>query len=162
MEVEFFKVDVQTPKDANVIIGQTHFIKSAEDLYFALADSAPGIKFGVAFCEASGKCLVRSEGNDAELKGAAEKEALNIGAGHVFVVFIRNAFPINVLNAIKQVPEVCTVYCASANPVQAIVAQTDQGRGVVGIVDGESPKGIESGADVSERREMLRKFGYRP
>jgi len=162
MDAKLSVVQVETPKDANVIIGQTHFVKSAEDLYFALADSAPGVKFGVAFCEASGKCLVRSEGNDEELKSAAEKEALKIGAGHVFVVFVKNAFPINCLNAIKNLPEVCSIYCATANPVQVIVAETGQGRGVMGVVDGSSPKGVEGEADVKERREMLKKFGYRP
>lgn len=149
------------PKDSNVVFGQTHFIKSAEDLFEALAESAPGIRFGVAFCEASGVCLVRSEGNDEELREAAEENALRIGCSHSFIAFLRNAFPVNVLNRLKQVSEVCGIYCATANPVQVIIAETMQGRGVLGVIDGSSPKGVEDDEQREERRALLKKFGYK-
>ncbi len=159
--MEIKPVNITAPKDSNTIIIQTHFIKSAEDLHEALVESCPGIKFGLAFNESSGPCLVRSEGNDEELVKAAEDNALKIGAGHLAVVFIRNAFPINVLNRIKQVSEVCGVYCASANPIQVIVAETEQGRGVLGVVDGLSPKGVEGADDKKARKEFLRKIKYK-
>ena len=159
METKITKID--KPDDANIIIGHAHFIKSAEDLYEAMVNSVPGIKFGVAFCEASGPCLVRSEGNDAQLKRLAEENALNIGAGHCFVIIITGAYPINVLNSIKDVAEVCTIYCATANPVEVITAETGLGRAVLGIVDGSMPKGIESAGDVIKRRELLQKIGYK-
>lgn len=161
-KIELLIESIVLPSGCNVVLGQSHFIKTAEDLYQVLAESAPGIKFGVAFCEASGARLVRSEGNDDELVRAAEKELLKVGAGHVFLVFLRNAFPVNCLNAIKGVSEVANVYCATANSLQVIVAQTDQGRGVVGVVDGQSPLGVESLQDKAQRRELLKKFGYRP
>lgn len=159
--MELKSVKIIAPKDTNLILGQTHFIKSAEDLYEALVTSAPGIKFGLAFCEASGKCLVRSEGNDDELVEAAQDNALAIGCGHSFLVFMRNAYPINVLNAIKSVQEVCSIFCATSNPVEVIIAETEQGRGILGVIDGESPKGIESGEDKEERKSFLRTIGYK-
>lgn len=154
-------VPVEIPKGSNVIIGQTHFIKTVEDLYEALTNSSPHIKFGLAFNEASGPRLVRREGNDPELIEAAVKTALSIGAGHVFVIFIREAYPINVLNAIKMVPEVCRIFCATANPLQVIVVETDQGRGVVGVVDGYPVVGVEDEEKEKERRAFLRKIGYK-
>ncbi|VVB85142.1 Adenosine specific kinase [uncultured archaeon] len=159
--MELITVKIDAPADTNLVLGQTHFIKSAEDLYEALISSAPGIKFGLAFCEASGKCLVRSEGNDEELKKAAQDNALALGCGHSFLVFMRNAYPINVLNAIKNLQEVCSIYCATANPVEVIIAQTEQGRGILGVVDGESPKGIEGAKDVQDRKAFLRTIGYK-
>jgi uncharacterized protein len=152
---------VKVPEETNVILGQTHFIKSAEDLYEVLVNSVPQIKFGLAFCEASGPCLVRFEGNDEELKKLASQTAFQIGAGHFFVIYIKNAYPINVLNAIKQCPEVCSIFCATANPVEVIIAETEQGRSVLGVVDGFSSKGIESEKDIKERKEFLRKIGYK-
>jgi adenosine/AMP kinase len=149
------------PEGANLVLGQSHFIKTAEDLFEALVNTVPGIKFGVAFCEASGPCLIRAEGNDDELMQAAIRNAQNIGAGHTFVVLMRNAFPINVLGRIKDVPEVCTVFCASANPVEVLVAQSAQGRGIAGVIDGSSPKGVESEADRAARHSFLRKIGYK-
>jgi adenosine/AMP kinase len=159
--MELKSVKIIAPKDTNLILGQTHFIKSAEDLYEALITSAPGIKCGLAFCEASGKCLVRSDGNDDELVKAAQDNALAIGCGHSFLVFMRNAYPINVLNAIKNVQEVCSIFCATSNPVEVIIAETEQGRGILGVIDGESPKGIESGEDKEERQSFLRTIGYK-
>lgn len=154
-------VQLPLPHGVNVIIGQAHFIKTVEDLYEALVGSVPGIKFGIAFCEASGKRLVRHDGNDEELRKLAIEAAKLIGAGHVFVIYIRNAWPINVLNAIKNVHEVTRIYAATANPVQVIVARTDQGRGVVGVVDGYTPLGVEGEEDAKERKEFLRKIGYK-
>ena len=154
-------VTIEKPEDTNIIIGQTHFIKSAEDLYEAMVNSVPGIKFGVAFCEASGPRLVRVEGNDDQLRTCAAQNALRIGAGHVFVAVIRNAFPVNVLNRVKDVPEVCTVFCATANPVEVVLAQSEQGRGVLGVIDGASPKGVEGPEQVAWRQDILRQFGYK-
>ncbi len=148
-------------EDLNVIIGQAHFIKTIEDLYEALVQSVPGILFGAAFCEASGPCLVRHTGTDAGLEQAATEAAAAIGAGHVFVVMLGNAFPLNVLNQIKSVTEVCTVFCATANPLRVIVAEEAGGRGVVGVIDGLSPKGVEGEGDQKERHAMLRRFGYK-
>ncbi len=159
METKTYRLPI--PEGANVILGQTHFIKTAEDLYEALVNSVPNIKFGLAFCEASGPCLVRSEGNDPELKKQAENSALQIGAGHTFVIYIKNAFPINVLKAVKDCPEVCSIYCATANPVEVIIGETKQGRGILGVVDGSLPKGVETEKDVSNRKEFLRKIGYK-
>lgn len=161
VNVEIKIVATEIPDGANIIIGQTHFIKTAEDLYEVMVNAVPGIKFGVAFCEASGPCLVRAEGNDDALKEVAIRNATNIGAGHTFVVLMKDAFPVNVLNAIKNCPEVCTVFCATANPVQVIVAETDQGRGVMGVIDGYSPKGVETEKDVQNRKQFLRKIGYK-
>ena len=146
----------------NFILGQTHFIKSVEDIHEALVGAVPGIKFGLAFCEASGKCLVRSSGTDAAMVELAEKNAIALGAGHCFIVFLGEGFyPVNVLNAIKMVPEVCRIFCATANPVDVVVAETDQGRGLLGVVDGFSPKGIEGEDDVAWRKNFLRQIGYK-
>ena len=154
-------VPFELPEGANLVLGQSHFIKTAEDLYEALVNTVPGIKFGVAFCEASGPCLIRAEGNDDELLQSAIRNAQNIGAGHTFVVLMRNAFPINVLGRIKDVPEVCTLFCASANPVEVLVAESAQGRGIMGVIDGSSPKGVEGEADRTARYSFLRKIGYK-
>lgn len=154
-------VKIKKPDDANIILGQTHFIKSTEDLYEAMVNSVPNIKFGIAFCESSGPCLVRSEGNDKELKDLAEENAFNIGAGHCFIIIMKEAYPINVLPRIKEVAEVCSIYCATANPVEVVMAQTKQGRGILGVIDGSSPKGIEKEEDIKHRKEFLRKIGYK-
>lgn len=154
-------VRIENPDGANVIVGQTHFIKSAEDLYEAIANSVPNATFGVAFCEASGPRLVRVEGNDEALRDLAARNAVSIGAGHVFVVMLKDAFPVNVLRAIRDVPEVVTMFCATANPVDVLVAETDRGRGVIGVIDGEKSKGVETAADRGERRAFLRRIGYK-
>jgi len=154
-------VRVQIPEGTNIILGQTHFIKTAEDLYEILAGSSPHIKFGIAFTEASGPCLIRHEGNDGGLTQAAITTVQTIGAGHVFAIFIREAFPINVLNSVKMCPEVCRIYCATANPLEVVVAETEQGRGIMGVIDGSSPKGIEQDADKTARKALLRNFGYK-
>jgi len=154
-------VPVEIPPDCNIIIGQSHFIKTAEDLYEAMVNSTPSAKFGIAFCEASGPRLVRVEGNDDELKRVAAENALRIGAGHTFVVLLRNAFPVNVLGAIKAVPEVCSIFCATANELRVIVAKDGEGRGVIGVIDGKPPMGVENDENVKERREFLRKIGYK-
>jgi len=159
MEIKNIRLSV--PEGCNVIVGQSHFIKSAEDLYEVLATGCPHSKFGVAFCEASGPCLIRVEGNDADLRKAAAESALSVGAGHSFFILLRDAFPINILNAVKSCPEVCRVFCATANPVEVVVAETDQGRGILGVVDGFPPKGVEAEADAKARREFLRKIGYK-
>ncbi len=154
-------VDVKVPEGCNVILGQSHFIKTVEDLYEALINAVPNIKFGLAFCESSGPCLVRSEGNDTELKQLASKTALELSAGHSFIIFMRNAYPINVLDKVKAVPEVCNIYLATANPFQVVLVETDQGRGVLGVVDGFASKGIEEEKDVEDRKRFLRKMGYK-
>lgn len=158
--IELLEVPMELPKDANIIIGQSHFIKTVEDLYEAMVHT-PQAKFGLAFNESSGDCLVRSEGNDEDLRQAAVHNAQLLGAGHVFVLLIQNAYPINVLHAIRNVPEVCTVFCATANPVEVVLARTEQGRGVMGVIDGSSPKGVEDEAGVAWRHDLLRKFGYK-
>jgi hypothetical protein len=154
-------VKIEAVKDCNIILGMAHFIKTIEDLYEALVNSVPNIKFGIGFCESSGPCLVRSEGNDKELKRLAAQTAFELSCGHCFVIFIKNAYPINVLNEIKKVPEVCTIYAATANPLQIIVCETDQGRGILGIVDGLKSKEIETENDAKARKEFLRKIGYK-
>jgi adenosine/AMP kinase len=159
--MELKSVRVSFPEGANVIIGQTHFIKSAEDLYEAIVGTVPGVKFGIAFCEASGPCLVRVEGNDDKLRELAAENALKIGAGHTFIVILENAYPINVLNRIKEIQEVCTIFCATANPVDVIVAENERGRGIVGVIDGEKPRGVETANDAEDRRTFLRKIGYK-
>ncbi len=159
--MELKAVRIELPAETNVIIGQSHFIKTIEDLYEALVTGAMGLKFGVAFCEASGDRLVRWDGNERELIEAAVESARNIGAGHVFVIFLRGGFPINVLNAVKDCQEVCRVFCATANPLEVIVAETGQGRGVLGVIDGEPPAGVEDEAHQRVRREFLRKIGYK-
>lgn len=159
--IELHAVAVDKPDDLNVIIGQSHFIKTVEDLHEALAGTSPHLQFGIAFCEASGPRLVRRSGNDDELVELATRTALAIGAGHSFVVFLRNGFPVNVLNQIKQVPEVCRVFCATANAVQVLVAATDAGRGIIGVIDGEPPLGVETADDVADRKALLRAIGYK-
>jgi adenosine/AMP kinase len=159
--LELKLVKIKKPEEVNLILGQSHFIKTVEDLYEVLVNNVPTIKFGLAFVESSGACKVRSEGNDPELKKLAEDNALEIAAGHSFLVFIRNAYPINVLNAIKNTPEVCGLYCASANPVEVIIAESQMGRGILGVIDGLKPKGIESEEDIVWRRQFLRKLGYK-
>jgi hypothetical protein len=154
-------IPVDKPADLNVIIGQAHFIKTVDDLHEALAGVSPHLRFGVAFCEASSARLVRRSGNDAELIGLAAANALAIGAGHAFVILLREGFPVNVLNPLKAVPEVCAIFCASANPVDVIVAATDRGRGIIGVIDGAPPVGIEQESDVTERRSLLRTLGYK-
>ena len=158
-KIKVVKVDV--PADVNVIFGHSHFIKTVEDLYETLVTSSTSLKFGIAFSEASQKRLVRSDGNDAELIGIAEKAAFDIGCGHSFFIYLKDGFPINVLNQVKQVSEVCRVYCATANPLEVVVVQTGQGRGVLGVVDGESPQGIETEEDKTERKDFLEKIGYK-
>jgi uncharacterized protein len=160
MELKLVEIAKVNP-DMNVIIGQAHFIKTVEDLYEALVQAVPGIKFGVAFCEASGPCLIRHTGTDDELETAAITAADAIGAGHVFIVVLGNAFPVNVLNQIKAVAEVCTIFCASANPLTVVVAEHNAGRCVVGVIDGSAPKGIEGEKDQEARHSMLRQFGYK-
>ncbi len=159
MEIE--SVRVEFPEDANVIIGQSHFIKTVEDIYEAVVGTVPQAKFGIAFCEASGPCLIRVDGNDEDLKMVATDNARRIGAGHTFVLVVRNAYPINILNRVKDVQEVCGIFCATANPLDVIVAVNERGRGIVGVIDGERPKGVEGESDVADRKAMLRKFGYK-
>ena len=159
--MELQAVAMQTPEGANLILGQSHFIKTVEDLYEILVSAVPGAKFGIAFCESSGPCLIRVAGNDDGLREAAVKNAQAVSAGHCFVVVLKDAYPINVLNAVKQCQEVCSIYCASANPIEVVVAVTAQGRGVMGVVDGLPPKGVEGPADVLARTEFLRKIGYK-
>ena len=159
--VELMPVPIEKAEDQNVIIGQAHFIKTVEDLHEAIAGIGGHPRFGIAFCEASGPCLIRRSGNDDGLVEMAVRAAESIGAGHCFVVFLSDAFPINVLNAIKQVPEVCTIFCATANPVELIVAETDFGRGVLGVIDGLPPAGVETAADEAARKELLRRIGYK-
>jgi len=154
-------VDVKVPEGCNAVLGQSHFIKTVEDLHEAMVNSVPNAKFGIAFCESSGPCLVRVEGNDDELKKLASKAALEISAGHSFIIFMKNAYPINVLDKVKSVPEVCNVYLATANPFQVILAETEQGRGILGVVDGFASKGVETEKDTRERKEFLRKIGYK-
>jgi uncharacterized protein len=155
-------IRIDKPDTTNFIFGQTHFIKSVEDIHEGLVGAVPGIKFGLAFCEASGKCLVRCSGTDAAMVQLAQKNATALGAGHCFLVFLGEGYyPVNVLNAIKMVPEVCRVFCATANPVEVIVAETDQGRGILGVIDGFPPKGVEGEDDVAWRKNLLRQFGYK-
>jgi hypothetical protein len=154
-------IQIENPEGLNLILGQSHFIKTVEDIHETLVSTVPGIKFGLAFNEASGPCLVRSSGTDDDLVSLAEKNALAIGAGHSFIIFLKDAFPVNVLNAIKAVPEVCRVYCATANPVEVVVASSTLGNGILGVIDGQSAKGTETAEDVRERKELLRKFGYK-
>lgn len=159
--LEFKLVKIRKPEDVNIILGQSHFIKTVEDLYEALMNNSVNIKFGLAFLESSGACKIRLEGNDQELKKLAQENAAQIGAGHSFILFMRGAYPINVLNAIKLIPEVCTVYCASANQVEVVIAKTESGCGIMGVIDGLAPKGVESEEDISWRHGFLRKVGYK-
>ncbi len=160
--MQLISVKIDKPEATNFILGQTHFIKSVEDIHEALVGAVPGIKFGLAFCEASGKCLVRWSGTDPAMVELARKNALAIAAGHSFILFLGEAFyPVNVLNAVKMVPEVCRVFCATANPTQVLIAETEQGRGIVGVVDGSKPKGVETDGDIEWRKKFLRQIGYK-
>jgi uncharacterized protein len=162
MELKTERLEI--PEGCNIIVGQTHFIKTVEDLYEIMMGSIPGARFGIGFCEASGHCLVRGEGNDDALKECAMRNALKMGAGHTFIVILKDAFPINVLNAVKMCQEVCSIYCATANPVEVILAQSEQGRGILGVIDGSSPKGVEKEdalSGVAWRKDLLRKFKYK-
>jgi hypothetical protein len=164
-DLDFKTIEIEKPDDMNFILGQTHFIKSVEDIYEAIVNSVPSAKFGVAFCEASGACKIRVEGNDSGLKKIAEKNAASIGAGHSFIVFMKNCFPLNVLNSIKNLPEVCSVYCATANPTKVVVVESnidgEKGRGILGVVDGFVPKGVENKEDFDWRKKFLRDIGYK-
>lgn len=159
--MDLMSVTIEKPDSVNVIFGQSHFIKTVEDLHEALVGAVPGIEFGLAFCEASGPALVRTSGTSPEMIELATKNALSIAAGHSFLIFLKNAFPINVLNAVKAVPEVCRIFCATANPVEVVLTESGTGRAVLGVIDGCSPKGIEGEAEVAERQAMLRKYGYK-
>ena len=159
MELE--TIPIEKPEGVNLILGQSHFIKTVDDVYEALAASSGQLRFGLAFCESSGPCLVRRAGNDDELVALAVRNALAVGAGHSFVVFLREGYPVNVLNALKLVPEVCRIYCATANPVEVVVAETEQGRAILGVVDGSPPKGVETPDDVEERKLLLQRLGYK-
>jgi adenosine/AMP kinase len=155
------KVKIEPPKECNTILGAAHFIKTTEDLYEALVNSVPNIQFGLGFCESSGPCLVRHEGNDPELRRLAAEKAFEIACGHSFLIFLKNAYPLNVLDKIKKVPEVCTIFAATANPLEVIIVETEQGRSIIGVVDGLKSKGIETEEDIIERRGFLRKIGYK-
>ncbi len=159
--MEVTAVPIDKPEGMNVIVGQSHFVKTVEDLHEALAGISPHLRFGLAFCEASGPCLIRRSGNDDALVDLAVRNAESIGAGHVFIVFLEDGYPINVLNTVKQVPEVCGIFCATANPLEILVTETDLGRGVVGVVDGLPPAGVETDADVADRKQLLRMIGYK-
>ncbi|HAF70827.1 MAG: hypothetical protein XD60_0115 [Acetothermia bacterium 64_32] len=159
--MELKVVRIEKPDEVNLILGQAHFIKTVEDIHEAIAGQVPGAKFGLAFCESSGPALVRWSGTDPELTELARKNALALSAGHSFIVLLRDFYPINVLNAIKMVPEVCRIYCATANPVEVIIAETEQGRGILGVIDGVKTKGVESDAEIAERKSFLRKIGYK-
>ncbi|MHA2227007.1 MAG: adenosine-specific kinase [Candidatus Hodarchaeales archaeon] len=159
VDFELIKIDV--PDGTNIILGQSHFIKTVEDLYEALIEASFGIKFGIAFCEASGPCLVRHAGNDSELETTASEYAFKIGAGHSFIIYLKNAFPINVLKRVQNVSEVVSIFCATANPIEVIIAKSEQGRGILGVIDGFTSKGIETDADVEERKKFLRTLGYK-
>jgi adenosine/AMP kinase len=159
--MELKSIALEVPEGGNIILGQTHFIKTVEDLYEALINTVPQMKFGVAFNEASGPCLTRVDGNDEALKSLAARNATAVAAGHIFLIAMREGYPINVLSRIKDVPEVCSIFCATANPVTVIVAENEQGRGVMGVIDGFSPKGVETSEDAARRREFLRKIGYK-
>jgi adenosine/AMP kinase len=159
--MELKLVTIEKPDEINFILGQSHFIKTVEDLHEALVTAVPGIQFGLAFCESSGPALVRYSGTDAEMIELAKKNALALSAGHSFIIFLRNVYPINVLNAVKMVPEVCRIFCATANPVQVVIAETEQGRGILGVIDGVKTKGIEGDEDIAWRKQLLRKIGYK-
>jgi hypothetical protein len=159
--LKFKTVKIETPRDCNVILGIAHFIKTVEDLYEALVNAVPNIKFGIGFCESSGPCLVRHEGNDEELRQLAAKKAFEIACGHSFIIFLKNAYPINVLDNVKKTPEVCSICAATANPIEVIIAETELGRGIIGVIDGFKSKGIEREEDIKARKEFLRKIGYK-
>jgi adenosine/AMP kinase len=159
--MELKTITIENPQQLNFILGQSHFIKTVEDLYETIVTTVPGAKFGLAFCEASDACLVRFAGTDQELITLAQKNALNLAAGHSFLVFLRDMFPVNVLNAIKNLPEVCSIFCATANPVEVIIAESDLGRGIMGVIDGLAAKGLEQEADIAKRKTLLRTIGYK-
>ncbi|HSG30306.1 MAG TPA: adenosine-specific kinase [Thermodesulfobacteriota bacterium] len=159
--MEILTVSIEKPEEINFILGQAHFIKTVEDLHEALINSMPGIKFGIAFCEASGPCLIRHSGTEPDMIELAKANALRLSAGHCFIIFLKDAFPLNVLNSIKNVNEVCTIYCATANPTEVIVAESDLGRGILGVIDGYKSKGIEDDNDIEQRKLLLRKIGYK-
>ena len=159
--MDFKTVTIDKPADMNFILGQSHFIKTVEDMHETIVSANPGMKFGLAFCEASGPALVRFSGNDPELTGLAKNNAMNLSCGHSFIVFMTGGFPINILNAIKALPEVCSIFCATANPVQVIIAESAQGRGIIGVIDGTASKGIESESDIATRKKFLRTIGYK-
>ncbi len=159
--MELKTVPIEKPADINFILGQSHFIKTVEDIHEALVTAVPKIKFGLAFCESSGPALVRWSGTDPEMIELAKKNALTLSAGHSFIIFLRDCYPINVLNVVKNVPEVCTIYCATANPVEVVIAETAQGRGILGVIDGVKTKGVEGEQEIHERKEFLRKIGYK-
>jgi adenosine/AMP kinase len=159
--MDFKTVRLEIPENGNIILGHSHFIKTVEDLYEAIVNTVPQMKFGVAFNEASGACLIRVDGNDPDLEANATRNAQAVGAGHSFVVAMRDGYPINVLGRIREIPEICTIFCATANPVEVIVAETEQGRGILGVIDGSSPKGVETEADAEWRHGLLRKIGYK-
>src|SRR5436309_12509475 len=159
--MELKTVKIEKPADLNFILGQSHFIKTVEDPYEAIVQTVPGMKFGIGFCESSGPALVRHAGNDARLVELAQRNALALSAGHCFIIFMEGGFPLNILNTIKNVPEVCRIFCATANPLEVIVAETEQGRGIMGVIDGSSPKGVEKDSDRAGRKALLRNFGYK-
>jgi len=159
--MELKTVTIEKPADMNFILGQSHFIKTVEDLYEAIVQTVPGMKFGIAFCESSGPALVRSAGNDPKLVEIAQKNALALASGHAFIIFMEGGFPVNILNTIKNVPEVCQIFCATANPVEVILAESEQGRGILGVIDGVKTKGLETEADIQWRKDFLRKIGYK-
>jgi len=159
--MELVTVKIRKPEDVNLILGQSHFIKTVEDLYEALVTAVPGIEFGLAFCEASGDCLIRTEGTDEEMRKLAAENALAIGAGHSFLILLKNAYPIHVLKTVARVQEVCNIFCATANPVEVVIAESKQGRGILGVIDGEKPKGIEDASGTAWRKDLLRKIGYK-
>jgi len=159
--LELKVVRIEVPEGCNIVLGQTHFIKSVEDLHEAMVNSVPGVRFGVGFCESSGPCLVRHSGTDGEMESLASDLALRVGCGHSFVLVMRGAYPINVLNRIREVPEVCGIYAATANPLEVVIAETEQGRGILGVIDGLKPKGVETGKEVEERKQFLRRIGYK-
>jgi uncharacterized protein len=159
MDIKTVKID--KPEEMNFILGQSHFIKTVEDIHEAIVSTVPQMKFGLAFCESSGRALVRYSGNDAGLIEIAKKNALNLSAGHCFIIFLENGFPVNILNAVKNVPEVCLIFCATANPAEVIIAETESGRGILGVIDGIKAKGIEGEADIKWRKDLLRKIGYK-
>jgi adenosine/AMP kinase len=161
MSMELITVQIEKPADMNVILGQAHFIKTVEDLYEAIVQTAPHMKFGVGFCESSGPALVRFAGNDPQLIELAQKNALALACGHAFIIFMEGGFPINILNTVKDVPEVCQIFCATANSVEVIVAESEQGRGILGVIDGAKTRGLESEADIKFRKDFLRKIGYK-
>jgi adenosine/AMP kinase len=159
--MELKTVKIEKPDDLNFILGQSHFIKTVEDIHETIVQTNPQMKFGLGFCESSGPALVRTTGNDQNLVELAKRNALNLSAGHTFILFMENGFPVNILNPIKNLPEVCTIYCATANPVEVVLAETDQGRGILGVIDGLKSKGVEGENDVKARKEFLRKIGYK-